>query len=55
MLCISVNQTAGQQWRDLYQKIRPLLLPPPAPARKPTGFGVKERRAIYRVKRTSRP
>lgn len=41
--------------RDLYQKIRPLLLPPPAPTRKRIGFGVKERRATYRVKRTSRP
>jgi hypothetical protein len=35
--------------RDLYQKIRPLLLPPPAPERKAIGFGVKERRAQYRL------
>jgi len=34
--------------RDLYQKLRPLLLPPPEPERKPIGFGVKERRAAYR-------
>jgi len=33
--------------RDLYQKLRPLLLPPPHPERKPIGFGVKERRAHY--------
>lgn len=37
--------------RDVYQKIRPLLLPPPAPPRKQIGFGVKERRARYIVKR----
>lgn len=36
--------------RDLYQKIRPLLLPEPRPKRKPIGFGVKERRAAYRVR-----
>jgi hypothetical protein len=41
--------------RDLYQKIRPLLLPPPEPERKAIGFGVKERRAPYRVVRTPRP
>ncbi len=35
--------------RDLYRKIRPLLLPPPEPERKPIGFGVKERRAKYRT------
>jgi phage regulator Rha-like protein len=35
--------------RDLYQKIRPLLLPPAEPERKRIGFGVKERRAIYRA------
>jgi hypothetical protein len=41
--------------RDLYEQIRPLLLPPPEPERKPIGFGVKERRAAYRVKRNARP
>lgn len=28
--------------RDLYQKIRPLLLPPPDPPRKPIGFEVRK-------------
>jgi hypothetical protein len=48
--------------RDLYQKLRPLLLPTPEPPRKSIGFGachakpdgrsmVKERRAQYRVPR----
>jgi hypothetical protein len=38
--------------RDVYQKIRPLLFPPPAePPRRQIGFGVKERRARYIVKR----
>jgi hypothetical protein len=30
--------------KDLFEKIRPLLLPPPDPPRKPIGFGVKESR-----------
>jgi hypothetical protein len=29
--------------RDLYDKLRPLLLPPPDPPRKAIGFGVKEK------------
>jgi hypothetical protein len=37
--------------RDVYQKIRPLLLPPPDPPPKRIGFGVKEGRARYGVKR----
>jgi hypothetical protein len=37
--------------RDLYDKIRPLLLPPPDPPRKRIGFGVKESRARYKVRR----
>lgn len=37
--------------RDLYQKIRPLLLPPPEKERKAIGFCVKERRAQYRSAR----
>ncbi len=41
--------------RDLYQKLRPLLLPPPEPERKPIGFGVKERRAAYRSTRKPPP
>ena len=36
--------------RDLYQKIRPLLLPPPDPPHKSVGFQIKERRAAYRVR-----
>ncbi len=40
--------------RDLYQKIRPLLLPPPEPERKSIGFGVKERPARYRATRVKR-
>lgn len=30
--------------RDLYQKIRPLLLPPPEPPRRRIGFGARKRR-----------
>ena len=41
--------------RDLYQKIRPLLLPPPEQERKAIGFGVKDRRAQYRAARKPRP
>jgi hypothetical protein len=37
--------------RDLYQKLRPLLLPPSEPPRKEIGFQVKERRARYLVAR----
>jgi hypothetical protein len=37
--------------RELYHKIRPLLLPPPEPDRKPIGFSVRERRADYPSKR----
>ncbi len=37
--------------RDLYDKLRPLLLPPPDPPRKAIGFGVKERRAAYRTRK----
>jgi len=33
--------------RDLYAKIRPLLLPPPDPPKKSIGFQIKERRASY--------
>jgi hypothetical protein len=33
--------------RDLYEAIRPLLLPPPVPARKKIGFEVKERKVAY--------
>ena len=33
--------------RDLFDKIRPLLLPPSVPPKKQIGFGVKEKRARY--------
>ncbi len=36
--------------RDLYQKIRPLLLPPPDPPRKQIGFHVKEASARYQIR-----
>jgi len=39
--------------RDLYQKIRPLLLPPPEPAKTKIGFGVREARARYSPKTPS--
>ncbi len=41
--------------RDIYKKIRPLLLPPPEPP--PTrkiGFHVREKRAMYRVRSEKR-
>jgi hypothetical protein len=37
--------------RDLYQKIRPLLLPPTAPPRRQIGFSAREARAAYRARR----
>jgi hypothetical protein len=40
--------------RDLYQKIRPLLLPPPEPAKTKIGFGVREARARYSPKARSK-
>lgn len=42
--------------RDLYQKIRPLLLPPPEKPRKKIGFDIKEPRATYgkETKRTKK-
>ena len=39
--------------RDLYQKIRPLLLAPPPPPRKRIGFSVNEKRARYRAQNKS--
>ncbi|MFA5187396.1 MAG: ORF6N domain-containing protein [Patescibacteria group bacterium] len=36
--------------RDLYQKIRPLLLPPPEPSKTKIGFGVSEAKARYSLK-----
>ena len=37
--------------RELFRQIQPLLLPPPDPPSKPIGFGVKERRARYTVRK----
>jgi hypothetical protein len=34
--------------RELYEAIRPLLLPPPDPAKKEIGFAIKEPRVAYR-------
>jgi hypothetical protein len=36
--------------RDLYAKIRPLLLAPPDPPKKPIGFSVRESRVRYQVR-----
>ena len=36
--------------RDLFEKIRPLLLPPQDEPKRPIGFQVRERRAMYRMK-----
>jgi len=44
----------NDQIRDLYDQIRPLLLPPPDPPRKGIGFGVKESRAKYKTARRKR-
>jgi hypothetical protein len=42
--------------RDIYQKLRPLLEPPPAPPKPEIGFHVKEDAIPYRIRRhTSRP
>jgi hypothetical protein len=35
---------------DLYEHLQPLLLPPPTPAPKRIGFGVKEKSTRYRVR-----
>ena len=37
--------------RDIYQKLRPLLEPPPAPPKPEIGFHVKEATVPYRVKK----
>ena len=36
---------------DIYNQIRPLLLPESEPEQKPIGFNVRERRARYMAKR----
>jgi len=42
--------------RDIYQKLRPLLAPPPEQPKPEIGFHVKEDAAPYRIRRkTSRP
>jgi hypothetical protein len=37
--------------RDIYQKLRPLLAPPPDPPRPETGFHIKEDAVPYRTSR----
>jgi hypothetical protein len=39
--------------RDICQKLRPLLLPPPEPPKPEIGFHVKENAVRYRIKRKS--
>ena len=39
---------------DLYEQIRPLLMPPPEPPRPKVGFGVREKRTVYRVSKRLR-
>jgi hypothetical protein len=42
--------------RDIYQKLRPLLAPPPEQLKPEIGFHVKEDAAPYRIRRkTGRP
>jgi len=36
---------------DLYEQLQPLLLPPPTPAPKRIGFGVKEKKTGYRARK----
>ena len=38
--------------RDIYQKLPPLLAPPPAPPRKEIGFHIKEDAVPYRVRKS---
>ena len=37
--------------RDLFEKIRPLLLPPPDEPKRPIGFQARERRASYGIRK----
>ena len=39
---------------DLYEQIRPLLMPPPEPPRTRVGFGVREKRMAYRARKRFR-
>ena len=40
--------------RDMYQKLRPLLEPPPTPPKPEIGFHIKEDALPYRVRKSSR-
>jgi hypothetical protein len=37
--------------RDIYQKLRPLLAPPPDPPKREIGFHIREKAVPYRVRR----
>ena len=39
---------------DLYEKIQPLLAPPPEPERKRIGFNVSEKRVTYRTRKSKK-
>jgi hypothetical protein len=54
MKTLKYQQDTLAALRDLYQKIRPLLLPPPEPAKTKIGFGVREARARYSPKTRSK-
>ena len=41
--------------RDIYQKLLPLLTPPPEPPKPQIGFHIKEDTAPYRITRELRP
>ena len=41
--------------RDIYQKLQPLLAPPPEPSKTEIGFHVKEDATPYRARRWTRP
>jgi len=43
----------NQNIRELYQQLRPLLLPPPDPPSKSIGFSVRERSAKFTTKNSS--
>jgi len=43
-----------QQLQELFEKIRPLLLPPPDEPREPIGFSVREGRPRYRTRVSAR-
>ena len=48
-----VTLKRGQNICSSYQKLRPLLEPPPAPPKPEIGFHVKEDAIPYRIKRTA--